>query len=86
MEHSVSVIVILSSNPLYYNSYFNTSERGEIVPAAIIELDQRLKNHNSHLFPIIQLFLYIINCLKVLIIALHYHVIKNKKIFGIIKF
>ena len=58
MEHSVSVIVILSSNPLYYNSYFNTSERGEIVPAAIIELDQRLKNHNSHLFPIIQLFVY----------------------------
>ena len=39
MEHSVSVIVILSSNPLYYNSYFNTSKRGEIVPAAIIELD-----------------------------------------------
>ena len=39
-NYSVTVIVILNSNPLYYNSNFNTSlATGEIVLAAIIELD-----------------------------------------------
>ena len=59
-NYSVTVIVILNSNPLYYNSNFNTSHAtGEIVLAGDnrIRLETK-KTHNSHLFPIILLFVY----------------------------